>query len=201
VPLVATARARKTAIIKKSPIAIERASSQTTERIKSKQLLVKKRFYYTAPLLGRIPLMRLFPTSSQRVLSGVCGAFFIGTGIFKLLVPFGSFLESLRVPLPQLAGIGVPLLEICGGAILLFGHRLQKLLPPSLQKNAVRLACLTLAIDMIVAIVLVGVPGRKGQTHSMGAQSIGSEPWRLPLEVFLLTVMLWFIWQPPTEDG
>ena len=145
--------------------------------------------------------MRLFPTSSQRALGNVCGAFFIGAGIYKLLVPFGGYLETLHVPFAQLFGIGVPLVEIGGGAILLLGRRLHKFLPRAWRKNAVRLACLALAIDMIVAIVLVGVPGRRGQTHAIGGQAIGTEPWRLPLEVFLLAAMLWFVWRPPIEKN
>lgn len=147
--------------------------------------------------------MRLFPaaTSAQRALGGVCGTVFVLAGTFKLFVPFGSYLETLHVPFAQLAGIGVPLLEIGGGAILLLSRRLLPILPRAWRTNVVRLVCLALAIDMIVAIGLVGVPGRQGHVHSMGGQTIGTEPWRLPLEVFLLAVMLWFIWRPPDQDA
>ncbi len=126
---------------------------------------------------------------------------FILAGTFKLLVPFGSYLEALHVPFAPLAGIGVPLLEVGGGAALLWGRRLQKFLPHSWRKNALRLVCLGLAIDMIVAIVLVGVPGRRGQAHTLNGHTIGLESWRLPLEVFLLAAMLWFIWRPSIEDS
>lgn len=122
---------------------------------------------------------------------------FVLAGTFKLFVPFGSYLEILRVPLPQLAGIGVPLLEIGGGATLL----LHRHLPRAWRKNALRLVCLALAFDMIVAILLVGVQGRRGQAHSIGGHTIGTEPWRLPLELFLLAAMLWFVWRPPVQDA
>lgn len=144
--------------------------------------------------------MRLL-SSSQRALGGLCGTVFVLAGTFKLFAPFGSYLETLHVPFAQLVGVGVPLLEIGGGAILLFGRRLQKLLPQGWRKNAVRLVSLGLAVDMIVAIGLVGLPGRRGQVHSVSGHTIGSEPWRLPLEVFLLAAMLWFIWRPPIGDS
>ena len=146
--------------------------------------------------------MRLLSaSSSQRVLGSVCGTVFVLAGTLKLFAPFGSYLELLRVPFPHLVGIGVSVLEIGGGAILLFGRRLQKFLPHSGRKSALRLICLGLAIDMIVAIVLVGVPGRRGQARALNGHTIGLEPWRLPLEVFLLAAMLWFIVLPPGEKS
>lgn len=146
--------------------------------------------------------MRLLSaSSSQRALGGVCGTVFVLAGTLKLFAPFGSYLELLRVPFPHLVGIGVSVLEIGGGAILLFGRRLQKLLPRAWRRNALRLVCLGLAIDMIVAIVLVGVPGRRGQAHTLNGHTIGLESWRLPLELFLLAAMLWFVWRPPVQDA
>jgi len=171
-----------------------------TDKVKS--IVCRKALLLYSAVVRLDSLMRLLSaSSSQRVLGSVCGTVFVLAGTLKLFAPFGSYLELLRVPFPHLVGIGVSGLEIGGGAILLFGRRLQKFLPHSGRKSALRLICLGLAVDMIVAIVLVGVPGRRGQVHTLNGHAIGLELWRLPLELFLLAAMLWFVWRPSIEDS
>jgi len=73
------------------------------------------------------------------------GAIFIAHGRQKLfggLTGFGQYLESLGVPLPSASALVVALVEFLGGIALLLGL-------------FTRWAALLLAINMLVAIVLV----------------------------------------------
>lgn len=135
----------------------------------------------------------------QRVVAGFCGALFVGAGAFKLTAPFGNYLQILHVPLPQIAALAVSALEIGGGATLLFHRRARHIATPKIRRNFLRLVCVALAVDMISAIFLVGIPGKRGQTHAFKGHVIGAEAWRLPLEIFLLLTMLFFVFQPPCD--
>lgn len=128
------------------------------------------------------------------------GLLFIATGSFKLLAPplgpgleggargFAHVLELLGVPLPQVFGWLVPGVEVAGGLALL-------------SRRARRAAALCLAIDMMVAIVLVGLPGARGRPLRIGNYSLGSEPWRLSLEIALLAATLFLVVKaPPKPD-
>ena len=123
-------------------------------------------------------------TSFQNVARLVTGTVFILAGAFKLIAPFGDLLAQMNVPFPQTLGRAVPLLEIIGGAVLLL-HR-------KFPQSVVRLFSLGLAVDMTFAIVLVGVPGLFGRARSIQNHAIGVEPWRIPLEIFMLLATLWF---------
>lgn len=129
----------------------------------------------------------------------MAGAVFLGAGAFKLVVPFGGFLAKIGVPLPQMVGIGVALLEIGGGAMLLFSHKL-KFLPRKSRDVLLRLFCCGLAFDMIFAIALVGAPGKSGRTFRFGQHEIGGETWRLPLELLLLATTVWFALRPVNSE-
>lgn len=133
------------------------------------------------------------PTPSPRATRGVqvtAGILFILTGLLKLLMPapgpgwhaggrgFGEVLAMLGVPFPAFFGYAVPGLEVLGGLSLI-------------TNRGSRYAAALLAIDMLMAIKLVGGPGARGQALKVGQHSIGTEPWRLPLEVILLLAMLW----------
>lgn len=86
---------------------------------------------------------------------------------------FADVLRQTGTPLPQLFAVAVPLAEIGGGAALL--------------KNAfVRPVAAVLAMNMLFAILLVGVPGLRGERFRAGGFTIGGEAWRVPLEIGLL---------------
>ena len=126
-------------------------------------------------------------SSSSRVFNVTriaIGTIFVLAGTFKLVAPFGNLLAQMNVPFPQLAGRAVPFLEIGGGAILLL-HR-------KFPQKIVRLFSLGLAIDMIFAIALVGAPGVSGRAQKIQNHAIGTEAWRIPLELFMLAATLWF---------
>ena len=126
-------------------------------------------------------------TSIQKIARVATGTIFVLAGAFKMVAPFGDFLAQMNVPFPHLAGRAVPLLEIFGGAILLL-HR-------KFPQTVVRLFSFGLAVDMLMAIVLVGVPGLLGRAQTMQNHAIGTEPWRVPLEIALLFATLWFAWR------
>lgn len=90
---------------------------------------------------------------------------------------FADFARALHLPFPQLFAIALPLVEIGGGACLLLNRQ-------------IRPAAALLAIDMLFAIGLVGAPGLRGQAIKIGVTSVGTEAWRVPLEVMLLVAML-----------
>lgn len=127
----------------------------------------------------------------SRIIAVTSGVLFIAAGALKLLLAarggstpggaFAGFLEQLGVPFPTLFAIAVPLVEIAGGAGLI-------------SNFAPRLWAAALAGDMAAAIFLVGAPGKKIQ---VGQHSVGSEAWRLPLEVVLLFAMFWLLAFPP----
>jgi uncharacterized membrane protein YphA (DoxX/SURF4 family) len=139
--------------------------------------------------------MASFPPSIERTVRRGVGALFVLTGAFKMLAwpRFFAFCHDLA---PQvLAGTAaeapthaalfataliVPPLEIVGGAALWRGQR-------------VRLFSALLALDMLGAIITVGIPGRLGKSHEVSGAKIGTEPWRLPLEMILLLLCVWFL--------
>lgn len=131
----------------------------------------------------------------SRRIAVTAGVLFVAAGAFKLLLAarggstpsvgsaFADFLEQLGVPFPAFFAIAVPLVEVAGGAGLVFNR-------------APRLWAGLLACDMAAAIYLVGAPGRKIQ---VGAHSVGGEAWRLPLEMILLLAMAWLLIFPPQQ--
>lgn len=131
---------------------------------------------------------------THRILRRIAGGAFVLAGAFKVLLwawhlvqpsapNFAAALAQLGVPFAEVFALGVPLIEIVGGYLILRGQ-------------LIRLSAAVLAIDMIVAIALVGLPGLLGRSLRIGEQAIGQEAWRLPLELVLLTAMLWLIWKP-----
>ncbi len=127
----------------------------------------------------------------SRSIAVTSGVLFVAAGALKLLLAarggstpggeFAGFLGQLGVPFPAFFAVAVPVVEVAGGASLIFNR-------------APRLWAAALAGDMAVAIFLVGVPGKKIQ---VGQHSVGGEAWRLPLEVILLLAMLWLLAFPP----
>lgn len=128
---------------------------------------------------------------SSKAVRLTTGTLFVLAGAFKLLAPampgfaggargFGDALQSLNVPFAPFFGWTVPLLEVAGGACLL--------LIPNPKARVV--CCALLAADMIVALILVGVPGLFGRALHAGSTTIGTEPWRVPLEIGLLLSVL-----------
>lgn len=77
-----------------------------------------------------------------------------------------------------LTALMVPPLEAVGGVALWRGRK-------------VRLFSALLALDMLGAILSVGIPGRLGKSTQVSDHKIGAEPWRLPLEVVLLLLCAW----------
>jgi uncharacterized membrane protein YphA (DoxX/SURF4 family) len=136
------------------------------------------------------------PLVSDTLYLGV-GLLFVAAGLLKLLLPpsgpgfqggargFGQLLATLHVPLPIVFGHLVPAAEVLGG-LGLMTHRYR------------RVWAVPLIIDMVMAISLVGLPGALGRPVRIGSVVIGDEPWRLPLEVVLLAVLLW-LWRPQPE--
>lgn len=110
----------------------------------------------------------------------VAGLLFVAAGAFKFVVPFTPALAALGVPLPALFGVLVPLVEVLGGLSLILRRRV--------PVRVARFATALLALDMLTAITLVGVPGALGHPLRVGGIFIGDEAWRLPLEILLLAV-------------
>lgn len=120
------------------------------------------------------------------------GVVFLLAGAFKALAvlpgespvtgrrAFAQMLVQLDVPLPFPTAAAIPALEIIGGIGLLVGR-------------GTRLWAALLALDIIGAIFLVGLPGKSGRVISVGDTKIGGEPWRLPLEIALLLILLWLV--------
>lgn len=127
--------------------------------------------------------------SSRWIIAGrlATATVFILAGTFKLLVPFSEVLAQMNVPLPEFAGRAIPLLEIIGGTALL-AHRF-------VPQKVVRVLSLLLAVNMMFAILLVGVPGLLGRAHRVQNHEIGNEAWRVPLEIVLFISTLWFAWR------
>ena len=92
-------------------------------------------------------------------------------------------LLQIGVPLPFLVAAVSPVLEIVGGIGLI-------------SNRGARAWALLLACDMIGAILLVGIPGKMGRVISVGQTQIGGEAWRLPLEIGLLFMMIYFVIYP-----
>lgn len=131
--------------------------------------------------------------SPHRAARRVVGGLFVLTGAFKMALwpRFFAFCHGLA---PQvlagtawlaparaalfLTALMVPPLEVACGVLLWRG-------------KAVRLSSALLALDMLGAILSVGIPGRLGKSTAMGEHKIGAEPWRLPLEVILLLACVW----------
>ena len=110
---------------------------------------------------------------------------FVLAGAFKFLVPFGTALAQLGVPLPALFGVLVPLVEVLCG----LGLVLRRKMPLRLARFGIaRICAALLAFDMMAAIALVGLPGALGHPLRAGGHTIGDEVWRLPLEIALLVV-------------
>lgn len=114
------------------------------------------------------------------------GVLFLLTGTLKLLaIPgFAAVLAQTGTPLPRAFAVAIPLLEIGGGAALLT------------NKFARPVAAL-LAINMVFAIALVGIPGARGARFRAGEYTIGGEPWRMPLEAGLLLGLLFIALRDP----
>lgn len=135
----------------------------------------------------------------SRILAVTTGVLFILTGAFKLLMvlpgestldgrrAFAQMLLQIGVPLPFVMATAIPALEIIGGIGLISGR-------------GARLWAALLALNMIGAIFLVGIPGKAGRVISVGETNIGGEPWRLPLEIALLCIMLWLVISPKKFD-
>jgi len=135
--------------------------------------------------------------TAHHIIRRIAGVVFVLAGTFKVLLwgwhrlhpdapDFAAALRQLGVPFAEASALAVPIVEIVAGFFLLRGHW-------------VRLSAVVLAIDMTVAILLVGLPGWRGRPLQIGAQTIGQEPWRLPLELLLLGAVLWLIWKPRHE--
>ena len=134
-----------------------------------------------------------------KVLVIVSGLLFLLAGAFKFLTPapggstlegqraFAQALSQLGVPIPVVMAALIPALEVVGGIGLISG-------------KGRKLWALLLALDMIGAIFLVGLPGKSGRGITVGTATIGAESWRLPLEIGLLLLMLYVLFLPSVEN-
>jgi uncharacterized membrane protein YphA (DoxX/SURF4 family) len=148
----------------------------------------------TEKVVSQSPLHAL--VSDTLVVDTLClgtGLLFVAAGSLKFLLPspgagvdagahgFGQMLSMLNVPFPMVFGHLVPATEVLGGLGLM-------------TRRSRRLWTVPLILDMVMAIALIGLPGALGRPVHIGSMSIGSEPWRLPLEVGLLIALLWLWW-------
>ena len=137
------------------------------------------------------PTARSSRSHSLSLIREATGGLFVAAGLLKLLPAhheFAALLLQAGVPLPRLAAVAVPLLEAGGGLALCFNR-------------APRPFAALLAIDMMAALALVGAPGLRGRAQHIGPYTIGTEPWRVPLEVILLVAMLWIVFKEPEKLG
>lgn len=131
--------------------------------------------------------------STQLIARRVVGGLFVVTGAFKMAIwpRFFAFcgalapqvLEGSALLAPAraalfLTALIVPPLEVAAGIALWRNRR-------------TRLCAALLALDMLGAILSVGVPGKFGRSTEISGHKVGAEPWRLPLEVVLLLACAW----------
>jgi uncharacterized membrane protein YphA (DoxX/SURF4 family) len=136
----------------------------------------------------------------------VLGALFVVTGAFKILLWPRFFAFCAALPAQVLEGTSLETPQILGAARLAMAA--SSLIVPPLEVACgvllwrgrhVRIASALLALDMLGAILTVGVPGRMGKNLEIGGVRIGGEPWRLPLEVLLLLGCAWLALRKPRK--
>ncbi|HEX8835192.1 MAG TPA: DoxX family protein [Abditibacteriaceae bacterium] len=156
--------------------------------------------FFGCTFAGFLDITMKTPSTQQLATAGRLGsgAIFVAAGLFKLALSrsgesvwgeraFAQMLRDLNVPLPVFTAFAICTLEVVGGAALL-------------KNKLVRPFAALLACDMIGAIGLVGIPGKFGHDRQEGPYRVGSEPWRLPLEVGLLLMMIWLATRTDTEE-
>lgn len=119
-------------------------------------------------------LTRLAPFAPT-ILRVAMGIVFIAHGLQKLnngVDGFSGFLGSLGVPMPQLMGWVVTILEVGGGILLIIGL-------------GTRIVALLLAIQMVFTIVLV-----RAEVGLIGEQTTGAEVDVMLLAAGLALVLL-----------
>lgn len=125
----------------------------------------------------------------------------LGTSGLHLLpgpAGFAQFLADAGAPLPQLGAWLCLTAEIGCGAGLLLGAFVP------LARIFTRLFALSLAFDMVVALLAAGVRNALGHPVLREGMPAMSPPWRLPVELMLLACMTYFLLRPavtPLERG
>lgn len=105
--------------------------------------------------------------------------FLLAGGLKLCAMPgFAAILGQCGVPAPRVFAFMVPSLELVGCVALIA------------NKHA-RLAAAGLAVDMVFALLLIGIPGARGARFHGGGFTVGGEWWRVPLEVGLLVGLVW----------
>jgi putative oxidoreductase len=154
-------------------------------------------------------LPRLAESPTRMALRLVAGFFFFAFGYVKFFdtimlgteavsLPLGPtgfalYLEALGVPFPLLNAYMVCWLEMLCGA----GLVLSPFLPaPSLLT---RLCALPLMVDMVVAVITVGMPNLLGHPVLLNGIPVTAQVWRLPLELMLLFITLLLLWKPLSQ--
>jgi putative oxidoreductase len=150
-------------------------------------------------------------TPTRFVLRVAAGLVFLATGMMKLVssivlgssvprVPpgipgFAEYLAAVGVPFPLIGSYAVTLVEV-GGALVLLASAFWT---PAARLT--RLVSLALAVDMLVAIVTVGLRNLAGNPVIMQGVPVTFQAWRLPLEVGLLLTMLFFLRFPAPREA
>lgn len=140
---------------------------------------------------GFQPHLHRTPWHSVRFLTGLIFVFAgVGKALLPVLIPalgldapsFPEVLREIGIPFPVLSAALVCALEIVGGLSLTNGKWAKLFIP-------------LLAMDMLGAILSVGLPASLGTPIIVEGIAIGSESWRLPLEGGLLAALIWTWWR------
>ncbi len=124
-------------------------------------------------------------------LRALAGLIFLGAGVAKLfLIPFASILVQVGVPFPGLVAWAVAFLEVGGGLVLLGGA-----FAPAVARLTRPFAAL-LALEMAAAMLTVGLPGVQGRPVMLEGRPIGTEPFRIWLELGLFLLMVYLVRNP-----
>jgi putative oxidoreductase len=103
---------------------------------------------------------------------------------------FAQYLAAIGIPFPLLNAYMVCFVEMLCGVGLLLSAFMPR---PAL---ATRLTAFPLFMDMVVALVTVGVPNLLGHPVMLDGVAVTNQAWRFPLEGALLAITLMLLVRP-----
>lgn len=140
------------------------------------------------------------PIRARAFMRVLIGSFFAVSGVAKLIasplegIPpglrgFSDYLDAAGVPFPLAGAVIVCAVEIvCGLGLALGGHWLP-------ARALTSWFALPLALEMAVAMTLVGIPAALGDPVVLNGTPVTKEPYRLPLELGLFLGVCYLAWR------